>query len=503
MFVTRLISPDGPAPPVRRGALILLGGALLGLSYPPFPLGPLAWFALVPLLWLWLEHRSARDVFVDAFGTFLITFAVAFQWPLFHVNAETALLSLPGLLVIPMWMALPFGLSHLFRHRSGAAASLAALVALFVLMEWGLRRGPFAFPWSLLGHSQADLTPINGLARFGGVPLLTVYVFILNVLTLSLITRLQRLRLPLAALAIAGAFAAVLPRGGDDRGSELRIGIVQPAISADRWADLEDPRRLDLLLALSDTLAAAHSDTSALDLVVWPETALPPGDVASRRLVRRWVDAHGVPLLTGAIEEAPGRYFNAALLIRPNEPDAVYRKRRLVPFAEHVPFQNRWPWVRRLAVPSGGVPGYAPGASEELLEIQNARFGVLICFETLFDDAARAYVRRGADVIVAITQDGWWGESYGFRQHLAFTRLRAIETGRTVVQVSVSGLSAIVRPSGAIGGRIGWMERRAAVAVVGMGTRETVFMKTGDWVSPFALAAMLVVMFVALIAPRL
>jgi len=496
-----------PPTGLRRSVLIVAGGALLGLSYPPFPFAPLAWLALVPLLLLWLEHSSARTAFVDAYAAFLITFAIAFQWPLLHLNAGTALLSLPGLLVIPMWMAIPFGLSHLLRRRAGPAIALLGFAALFVSMEWGLRRGPFAVPWSLLGHSQSDLAPLNRLARLGGVPLLTAYVLVLNLLAFSFVSELRRLRRPLAALAIAGLLAAVVLRSFDRTaaryGEALRIGIVQPAVTASTWADLYDPARLEVLLTLSDSLlASTDADTSSIDLVVWPETALPPGDAASRRLLREWVDAHGVPLLAGAVEDASGSYFNAALLFRPHEDGAVYRKRRLVPFAEHVPFQSRWRWVRRLAVPSGGVAGYVPGSTGNLLEIPEARFGVLICFETLFDDAARAYARRGADLIVAITQDGWWGDSFGYRQHFAFNRLRAIETGRSVVQVSVSGLSAVIDPNGASGVRYRWMERRADAVVVRAGTTDTLFMKTGDWLSPLAFAASLLMAFVALLYRR-
>ncbi len=481
---------------------------MLGLSFPPFPFAPLAWIALVPLLLLWTEEASSRSAFLDAYGTFLGTFAIAFHWPLFHINAETALLSFPPLLVVPMWMAVPFGLSHLLRRRTGMPAAAAALVALFVLMEWGLRRGPFAFPWTLLGHTQADFAPISSLARIGGVPLLTTFVLAMNVFCLFLIERRRGATLTAAALGLCAVIAAVWPRTDVSPERSLRVGLVQPAIPADEWADLDDVRRVDVLLALSDTIAARVRRTGVgVDLVVWPETSLPPGDVPTRRRVQGWVDAHEVPVLTGEIASGTSPsgtavFYNAARLLRPSRPGLVYRKRRLVPFAEHVPFQDRWPWVRRLAVPSGGVPGYARGRSGDLMEIPEARFGVLICFETLFDDAARAYARRGADLIVTITQDGWWGASFGYRQHLAFTRLRAVETGMPVVQVSVSGISAVVGPGGAIDGRIGWMEREAALGVVQIGGGRTPYLTFGDWVSPVALAAAMLTVVVALISRR-
>ncbi|MEX2401940.1 MAG: apolipoprotein N-acyltransferase [Rhodothermales bacterium] len=481
----------------RRAVAVISSGVLLGLSFPPFPPAPLAWIALVPLCSLWLERRSGRAAFVDAYVAFLVTFGIAFHWPLFHVDADTALLSLPVLLVIPMWMAVPFGLSAVLKQRLGPAAALVGLTALYVVMEWGLRRGPLAFPWTLLGHTQSNLAPIHTLARYGGVPLLTLFVLCFNLFMLTLVIRIKGMRLPTAAIVAALGALALLAPPADESGRKVGVGLIQPAISADAWADLGDRRRVDVLLTLSDTLAAAaRADSterpgapSRLDLIVWPETALPPGDARSRALVRRWVERYETPILSGAIEESAGgdAYFNTGLLIRPGGTTSRYRKRRLVPFAEHVPFQNRWPWIRALAVPSGGVAGYAQGSSDEPMEISSVRFGVVICFETLFDDIVRAYARRDAGLIVAITQDGWWGDSFGYRQHLAFTRLRAIEVGRPIVQVSVSGHSAIILSDGSVRGRLDWMERRAASGTVALGGGSTPYVRAGDWLSPLAL----------------
>ena len=130
----------------RRNALAASTGVLLGLGFPPFPFPVLAWGALVPLLILWAEQPSARKMYTDACIAFLVTFLVAFQWPLFHQNLNTALLSLPALVAIPLWMAVPFGISSACRKRLGNHAALALLAALFILMEWGLRRGPLASP---------------------------------------------------------------------------------------------------------------------------------------------------------------------------------------------------------------------------------------------------------------------------------------------------------------------------------------------------------------------
>ena len=510
----------------RRKALAASTGVLLALGFPPFPFPVLAWGALVPLLILWTEQPSARKMYMDASGAFLITFLVAFQWPLFHHNLNTALLSLPAMITIPLWMAVPFGISSACRRRLGNHAALALLTALFILMEWSLRRGPLALPWALLGHSQAEFPPFNQLARFGGAPLLTAFVLAANVLGATIllsmrrsarknygrsspVLRLLRSKSPVVvsgAVVGTGLIAAFLPPGVPrETGQPRTIALIQPGISAGAWADFDDTEAVRTLLAMYDAL-----DPDTIDLAIWPETALPPGNESLRRLVRRRVEARGIPLLTGAIDEAPGEdsdhaarsWFNAARYVRPGKPDAVYRKRRLVPFAEGVPFENRWPRMRRLAIPAGGVAGYVPGTSPAHMDLDGIPFGVLICFETLFDDTAREYARDGAQFLIAITQDGWWKNSFGYRQHLAFNRLRAIETGHPFVQTSVSGSTASIRPDGAIETHIGWMERRVAIVRIEPATSPTPYMRWGDIVSPVAGVIALILSFMAFVRPR-
>lgn len=489
----------------RRWGLVVFSGLLLGLSFPPFPVPFAAWFALVPLMQVWSMRRSARAAFVDGYTTFLITFAVAFQWPLFHEMASTAWLSLPGLLIVPMWMAVPVGLSVPFKNRLGPTAGAATFAALFLLMEFALRRGPLAFPWSLLGHSQAELFPVNQLASIGGVPGLSLFVLLINIsLHLLLEAFLHRKEIfsgqsrqsALLHPAVAALCALLLlsSRSMPDAAPVLRVGIVQPAMASEHWANVRDDARVDSLLQLTARLPRG------LDLVLWPETALPPGE-RSRARLQRWSDSTGTPLLTGAIGAAGrGQFYNAAHLFRPNRVLQTYRKERLVPFAERVPFEGTFPWIDRLAIPSGGVAGYLPGEDNELLDLGGVRFGPMICFESLFDDAGRAYARADAAMLVVLTQDGWWGNSFGYRQHAAFNRLRAIETGLPLVQASVSGVSGLITPSGRFSRRIGWMEKAAFVVDVPARKKNTLFVQLGDWVT--ILAALVTFAATAVLAVR-
>ncbi len=493
----------------RRFAAATISGAMLGLSFPPFPFPVLAAIALVPLLKVWDESPDGRSAFSTAYVAFLVTFAVAFQWPLFHAFTTTALLSLPPLLILPMWMAAPFGVTHTIRRRLGRRVGLIALAATYVLMEWGLRTGPLAFPWPLIGHTQAAMPPVNGLAALGGVPLLTLFLLALNGLIYAGVRRGVR---PVPAL-LACAVLPLLPFVTNDGGSAfrlsghgathapetVRVAGIQPSPTPESWADLDDSSRVSTLLDLSRVLLE-RADRRP-DLIVWPETAIPPRPNPSSYVERlqSFSDSAGVPVLAGAIttgltgaaittgSTAGAAYRNSALLVVPRAAIQRYDKVNLVPFAERVPFAGTIPYLERLAIPAGGIQGYEPGKSRGIFEITGHRLGVLICFETLFAASARDHARAGVRAIVAITQDGWWGDSFGYRQHLSFNRLRSIETGLPLLQASVSGVSALISPDGRVLELAGWMERATWQVDVPRPEASTPYVQYGEWVTVLAL----------------
>lgn len=489
-----------PTTPRSRWTAALGAGVALGVSFPPFPLSVLAWVALVPLLGVWQGTDSARQMLLYAYGAFLATFAVAFSWPLNHLRLDTAVLSLNGILALPLLMAIPVALSVHVRRRRDLGWGLVALGSFYLVMEWGMSHGPLAFPWSLLGHTQATNALTRPLAALTGVPGLSAWVLLANGVVFAGLIALRRRRLALLAglllIMLPAGYAAWFTTHAPEPADEIQVGFIQPAFSADAWADVHDQRRVDRLLALSDSLLATTSEPP--HLLAWPETALPvledqaDRDALHRRL-RAWATARDVPLLTGAITVAPAQeaFQNSALLFAPDSGPMRYDKMKLVPFAEYVPFSRGIAWLRRLAIPAGGVSGYVPGTAQTMLAVPDTtaatNVGVLICFESVFGNYARRYVEQGADVLVTLAQDGWWGRTPGYRQHAAFTRLRAVELQRAVLQVTVSGTSALYLPSGEAAFETGWMERMARIDPVPLYTARSLFARWGDWISPLAL----------------
>ncbi|NNF02941.1 MAG: apolipoprotein N-acyltransferase, partial [Rhodothermales bacterium] len=234
-------------------------------------------------------------------------------------------------------------------------------------------------------------------------------------------------------------------------------------------------------------------------LIILPETALPAPALQAagstpEEWTRRWANRLGAPLLVGAINPVQalageefgreGSYTNSAIVAQPYaSDDAVvsrYDKEILVPFAERVPFANVIPALGALSVPAGGVERYVNGSQSAPLTVDGVEVGVLICFESLFPQLARRRVRAGADILVVLTQDGWWRSNAARRQHLLFSRMRAVETGRPLVQVSVDGESGVFDQRGRLRVLMDSGVPAAQTVDIPLSSRRTLYGATGD-----------------------
>lgn len=500
-----------------RAMRIACTGAMLGMSFLPLSgwSAPLAWLAFVPLLQTWNEAKQGYVVLLDAYLAVLAAYLVAFSWVLNHHFAITALASLGGLLFIPLFTAVPFAVSSWFRRRYGYLIGGTALVAFVLAAEWALSHGPLAFPWTLLGHTQAALFPFNQWAAWFGVPGLSCWVLLLNGAAHGVLSAERRMTALFAAsffmaligtVGLLGSWQRTYPPEATAFTSAL---IVQPALPASEWADTDDTARVGRLL--HDTRAAVDTAQRPPDLVIWPETALPPSATQPNihTSVYTWTNRVNVPVLTGAIREAESLagsrrlYYNSALLVQPDTGNVLYDKMKLVPFAERVPLVDTFPPLRTLAVPAGGVAGYVAGDAPRVLIGSSFALGPLICFESTFGTLTRQYVRAFSrlDFFVALSQDGWWGQTPGYRQHLAITRLRAIETSRAVVVSTVSGISALIGADGAIVQATDWMDRTVELMRIPHHTGTTVYAQYGAWIDRAPLVVTVLFVMLWLVAP--
>jgi apolipoprotein N-acyltransferase len=482
-------------------------GVLLGLSFPPYGMGPMGWIALVPLFIRWTQAQSVRHLYVEAYACFLVACVIAFHWVVLHPVRDAAAASLGGLLFFPLLLSLPAALALPFRKRWGLLSGLLVLIVLHVSMEWALHHGPFAFPWPLLAHTQSTFDPFRQMVDLSGPSVLSAWILLLNAGATAALMAPRRWIRGAAIGTVAMLLVGSALYGQRRTEANMRVEahtralLVQPGLEASAWADLESPERLSRLLRLSTT---ALDTTSPADVVIWPETALYlPADSATwstkiSQLIS-WSARQNTTLLTGAIEAVgrdavhKGRYYNAALLIDTTRVQA-YRKNYLVPFAEFVPLIDQVPGLRRLRVPSGGVAGYERGRLQPTLVGDTFQAGALICFESLFTHHIRSYVdpastARPIDFMVTIAQDGWWGPSAGYQQHIAFSQLRAIATRRAMAFVTVSGRTGLIDPHGRLSAATEWMMPTVRRVEIPHATALSPYVRFGDIVSRLALLA--------------
>jgi apolipoprotein N-acyltransferase len=479
-----------------------VAGVLLALAYPPARLLVPAFVGLVPLL-VFVAERPAGPVGRWSAAragalTGLIYFGLQLYWLVVALVPETAL-AVPAYVLFVVVLAgftAIFGWTlHYTLERLGLPlAFLAAL--LWTSLEWTQGRlGDLAFPWLGLGHALAPFPRLAGAADLVGARGLTLWIAGVNgLLAMALVRHRSRSpsqtrRLVAAALLLAATPAAY----GVWRAATLelrpaaRVAVVQPNISQEIRRDRA--LALDTSMIVLTRLTRAVADD--VQLVAWPEVALTAelaGNPALLDAVRDLSHAVSAPILAGAYggRRTEGTHrsalFNSAFLVTADGlAGDRYDKRRMVAFIERVPFV-------------GG--GLEKGREGPLFRTRHgATFGVLICYESAFADLARRYRRDGAEFLVNITNDGWFGREPWYArttalwQHPAHMTMRAIESRMGVARAANTGISMFVDPVGRVQQATPLFVDDVRIDMVMTTDAITLFVRWGDWLATLAAMA--------------
>lgn len=384
------------------------------------------------------------------------------------------------------------------RVRRGVPVA-AALPIVWVASEKLRGLGELSFPWLWLGYSQWNAAAVLPWAALGGVLAVSLANAASGGLVAHAVVAWRESRRRAAALAAAGAVGVVAfgfsggPLGfapEPARAGGTRIAIIQGNVPGEvKWDATKNRDVLGLFLALSREALAARPV-----LLVWPETATGSylhRDPVAHDAIRAFVDSTGVPILTGypdfqysAVDAMTST--NAAGVFVPGQGMvAQYDKMHLVPFGERLPFQKLFPALGKLDL---GQAEFTPGESLVVLPAAGRRAAVLICFESIFPEAGRAGRAAGADLLVNITNDEWFGDSGALYQHAAMSVFRAVETGLPLVRSANTGLSFFVDPDGTRREVTGAFTREIRIAEVPPPGRVPLFARAGDLVGAACLA---------------
>lgn len=481
------------AKPLIRLLLAVVGGLSSSLAYPREGLWPVIFVSVVALL---LSVRGLT--FWRAFG---IGYVGGFCFYVSQIEWMSHYLGPVPLLALSTLEAVFFGLgmaliARVWRWLSATPTRpllnvriALAIATIWTAREWVSTNLPYGgFPWSRLAMSQSE-SPLANWVFFGGQPLLTFAIVVISALALAIAVDVRSGTWRTRSTAFAGAtlvclvaIPALTVVPSEAENGSIVIAAVQGNANAGLFANTARGSILRNHIEASK-LIESKANGQKVDLVVWPENASdinPLADAAAGSTISRLVDEDfGVPLVFGTITERGGELFNSSLIWRPGVGVTDwYDKMRPVPFAEYVPDRDFW---YSLAPDLIGMisRGYTFGTRDGIFELENNKLGVLICFEIAIDDISRELVSSGAQVILSQTNNADFGRSDETFQQVAIAKLRAIETGRAVVNDSTVGVSAIFAPDGRVLDQLPTFEPGVMVAEVPLRSSVTPAMAIG------------------------
>jgi len=438
----------------------ILGGLLSSLAMPRENIWPLI-FVSVALILVSLRGLKFFAASLVGFFSGVAFYMSQIEWISLYLGP------------IP-WIALSVMEALIFAVGSGVIAVVwtclgqkpskgysSALITLSIATVWTAREWvsinlPYGgFPWSRIAQALSD-SFLSSLVYFVGISGLTFFSVFFTVALLQAIEsgwrnlRLHGISLTSTAGAIALAALFVVPAGPES--GEVTVAAVQGNANAGLFANSERGTFLRNHLEATEFLDSDPLKDS-IDFIVWPENASdlnPQSNELAKLQIDTIVEKYQVPVIFGAITESGEEIFNSSLYFAPGQGQIdQYDKKRPVPFAEYVPDRDFW----YLLAPDliGMVSrGYAFGTRDGIFEFEHRNLGVLICFEVAIDDIGRELVNDGAEIILSQTNNADFGRSDETFQQAALARLRAIETGRTLVNISTVGVSKVFLADGSI-----------------------------------------------------
>lgn len=499
------------------------------LAWPPIPFTSIILLiALVPVL-LAVENiiaskrtKKGRLIFRTAFLCFVVWNTASIYWV---INSLTA--------VMPTWMALfvaiiPFGLGSLlmtiaiwlyYRMRivANRVISYAGLICFWIGYEYLHQTWDLAFPWMNLGNGFAQSHYLVQWYEYTGVYGGTYWVLMSNILVFETYRAFKandtkKRRYMLAGRSIAHALVPVFISliiyfNYTEDSNPANVVVVQPNIDPyEKFGSLNTAAQIARMIHLSDSVGQPNTE-----YFIWPETAISqdteesnirtePNYITIQNFLSKYKNGNvlsGIESFTvyDSKKTETARYdelrkvyfdvFNAAVLIENSPKVQFYHKSKLVPGVEQTPFANSMEFLKPAFAAFGGSAGSYGRQAEPSVFYSQSGIGAapVICYESIWGEYVADYVKKDAQFIAIITNDGWWGNTSGKDQHLQYAKLRAIETRRWVARSANTGISAFINQRGDITQQTKWWVPAALKADINLNEELTFYVKHGDYIA--------------------
>ena len=504
---------------MKKLYLAILSGLLFTLGWPTYGFPLFLFFAFIPLLFLsdyFIKHKGQKYFFLYVYLSFFI-------WNLFKtwwIFNSTAVGASFAVIVNSLLMSLVFWSFHWVRKRLPQRMALAYLIFAWMSFEKFHLNWDFSWPWLNLGNGFSEypgwIQWYEYTGTFGG----TFWILLVNIIMYNNVSKylktkqkafVKRASLALLYIIIPILFSQYLKKQYQIKGQSTFVSILQPNL--DPW---KEKFRYSNTQLTKDFLNMANPKA---DLIVAPETALSQYAEISNftfsnpyLLMKKFSQTYQTHILTGvdfihrypknsknipvtANKTRSGSWYdmyNSAILVSPDDSIQIYHKSKLVVGAEYTPFRNIiepliGDWVTKTIGVSMGSNVTQKERSVFHVSGTSIRVAPIICYESIYGSYVTDYVKKGANLLGIITNDGWWGNTEGHRQHLSIARLRAIENRRDVVQSANTGISAHINQTGNITKSLAYNKRGSIDVTVHLNEQQTFYTKHGDYFARIAI----------------
>jgi len=497
--------------------LSIISGLLLISAWPDAGFTPFIFVAWIPILFLAEQEKKRYRFFLFALLS-MLTWNAGTTWWIWNATAPGAV---SAIIANSFLMCIPFLGFFIFKRRYGDKIGYFSLIVFWLSFEYIHLNWQLSWPWLTLGNVFATHTNWIQWYEFTGACGGSLWVLLSNLAIFLLVK--SRKASPGISLVIIVVTVLLLPvvisyiihPKNTGVATTNNVIIVQPNI--DPYTEKYDASSTQAQIQQLISLSEKKLDTNTR-LVVWPETALPVPVLQSQlqlggdyKIVFDFVKRHPNMTLQTGIEtyknygiekatntarksEADGSYydaFNSAVSIKAGEPLQFYNKSKLVPGVESLPDFLLWmgPIFEKFGGTAGGY-GHDDEAIAFATKDNPYITAPIICYESIYGEYVSRYVQKGATLLTIMTNDGWWGNTPGYRQHLDYARLRTIETRKWIARSANTGISAVINSNGDVVERTAWDEATFIKYSIPAETGETFFVRYGPVIYVLALLLM-------------
>ncbi|HEX2957462.1 MAG TPA: apolipoprotein N-acyltransferase [Chitinispirillaceae bacterium] len=490
-----------------------LSSLFLFFSFPKFGIGLFAWIALVPFFYS-LRGVTVSQGAITGFFIGMLFHVGLIYWIAYVTVVYGNLPFFAGILLILLLAAylslyFSFFAAGVIYFKNKSIPLILTAPILWVVLEFIKSNLFTGFPWENLAYSQYLYTPIIQIADIAGAYSISFVIVLINVVGYDLINAydskkkiFSEIVLGIILLSTIYFYGVLREQQIDEAVSKApstNVSLVQGNIDQSlKWNTQYQRETIEIYRALS----IASSQSSSSGMIVWPETAVPfyfqDTDDLHQKIVSlalqtgNWL-LFGSPSYTD--EQGSLSFLNTAFLLSPKgDIVAQYNKVHLVPYGEYVPLRQFFPFIGKL---TAGIGDFKPGEGFIPIKADSHKIGVLICYEGILPEAGRTYKKSGADLLVNITNDAWFGKTSAPYQHLSMTVFRAVENRLFLARAANTGISAIVDPTGKILKRTGIFERTILQGKVKFLEIPTWYSKYGDFFIYACFLSLLLICFIS------